>query len=301
MEPGTKKCPSCTCEPTSTPSHEQQKVQDNASQSLTSATFKAVSKRLIRNVGKAISTYNLIEKDDRVALALSGGKDSWTLLHILLDIAKRSPIKFTVIPITVETGYIGFETNVAKLTKYIEENLGIEHVVIKETFPEIIDANLRQGTSNCSFCARLRRGTLYTNCQKLGINKLALGHHREDINESLLMSLFFNGKLWTQGPIVHNSEKNITLIRPMVFCAEEDIIAYARHNTFPIVTCNCPHEGNKEHRRYRIKQTILSLRQWIPDIQRSILAGATDLFQLMQYTDKGKHRDNKNDEDGELM
>lgn len=301
MEPVTKKCPSCTCEPASAPTREQEMPQESKPLTPTSATFKTVSKRLVRNVGRAISTYKLIEKDDRVALALSGGKDSWTLLHILLDIAKRSPIKFTVIPVTVETGYPGFEANVAKLTQYIEDKLGIEHVVIRETFPEIIDGNLRQGTSNCSFCARLRRGTLYTNCQKLGINKLALGHHREDINESLLMSLFFNGKLWTQGPIVHNSEKNITLIRPMVFCAEEDIVAYARHNTFPIVTCNCPHEGNKEHRRYKIKQTILSLRQWIPDIQRSILTGATDLFQFMRYTDKGKERNNRTEEDGDLM
>ncbi|KAE8301426.1 tRNA(Ile)-lysidine synthase [Giardia duodenalis] len=301
MEPTVKKCTSCTCEPVSAPAHEQQKLLENTSAPSASATFKAVSKRLVRNVGRAISTYKLIEQGDRVALALSGGKDSWTLLHVLLDIAKRSPVKFTVIPVTVETGYPGFEANVAKLTKYIEENLGIKHVVIKETFPEIIDGNLRQGTSNCSFCARLRRGTLYTHCQKLGINKLALGHHREDVNESLLMSLFFNGKLWTQGPIIHNSEKNVTLIRPMVFCAEEDTIAYARHSTFPIVTCNCPHEGNKEHRRYKIKQTILTMRQWIPDIQRSILTGATELFQFMQYTDKGKERNNRAEDDGELM
>ncbi len=301
MEPATKKCSSCACEPTAVPACEQENTSENGSLASASATFKTVSKRLIRNVGRAISTYKLIEQDDRVALALSGGKDSWTLLHILLDIAKRSPVKFTVIPMTVETGYPGFDANVAKLTQYIKENLGIEHVVIKETFPEIIDGNLRQGTSNCSFCARLRRGTLYTHCQKLGINKLALGHHREDVNESLLMSLFFNGKLWTQGPIIHNAEKNITLIRPMVFCAEEDTIAYARHSTFPIVTCNCPHEGNKEHRRYKIKQTILAMRQWIPDIQRSILAGATELFQVMQYTDKGKEQNNRNEEDGGLM
>ncbi|EFO65476.1 PP family ATPase [Giardia lamblia P15] len=301
MEPVVKKCTSCTCEPVSAPVHGQQKPSENMPAASASATFKAVSKRLVRNVGRAISAYKLIEQGDRVALALSGGKDSWTLLHVLLDIAKRSPVKFTVIPVTVETGYPGFEANVAKLTKYIEENLGIKHVVIKETFPEIIDGNLRQGTSNCSFCARLRRGTLYTHCQKLGINKLALGHHREDVNESLLMSLFFNGKLWTQGPIIHNSEKNITLIRPMVFCAEEDTIAYARHSTFPIVTCNCPHEGNKEHRRYKIKQTILAMRQWIPDIQRSILTGATELFQFMQYTDKGKERNNRAEDDGELL
>lgn len=246
-------------------------------------TFKVISKRIAKNIGRAIATYGMIEPEDRVGVALSGGKDSWTLLHELIAFSKRSPIKFTVVPITVDTGYEGFDRNVSKMTEYIQANLPVEHLVIREHFPEIIGANLTKGTSNCSFCARLRRGTLYTHCQKHGITKLALGHHREDVNESLLMSLFYNGRLWTQGPVLKNSEKGITIIRPLIFCAEEDLRAYASHVGCPVVTCNCPHEGNTEHKRYVTKQLILRLRTEIPDIQRSLLSAAEELFPLMHH------------------
>ena len=224
--------------------------------------------QLRRLVGKAIGDFNLIEAGDRVAIGLSGGKDSYTLLHILAELQKRAPVRYELVPITIDSGYPGYEGHV--VAEHCRQH-GFEHHLIPTEHYRIIQEKRHPDSSYCSFCARLKRGTLYTEVQRLGCNKLALGHHLDDFIETLLLNQFFVGSLKAMAPRMLADNGVTTVIRPLVYVEEQEIISFARHNNFPIICCRCPVCGKADLQRRKMKKLLRDLQGEIPHVKRSLL------------------------------
>jgi tRNA 2-thiocytidine biosynthesis protein TtcA len=194
-----------------------------------------LQKRLRRNVGSAIADYNMIEDGDRVMVCLSGGKDSYAMLDILMGLQKNAPIKIDLVAVNLDQKQPGFPEHV--LPAYLDE-LGIEyHILEKDTY-SIVKSKIPEGKTYCSLCSRLRRGTLYGFAEQIGATKVALGHHRDDIVETLFLNMFHQGKLKAMPPKLLADDKKNMLIRPLAYCRESDLIALAELKQFPIIPCN---------------------------------------------------------------
>jgi tRNA 2-thiocytidine biosynthesis protein TtcA len=224
--------------------------------------------RLRHLVGKAIGDYGLIEDGDRVAIGLSGGKDSYTLLHILAELQRRAPIRYELVPITIDSGYAGYEGHV--VAEHCRAH-GFEHHLIPTDHYAIIQEKRHPDSSYCSFCARLKRGTLYSEVQRLGCNKLALGHHLDDFIETLLLNQFFVGSLKAMAPRMLADNGVTTVIRPLVYVEEQEIISFSSTNKFPIICCRCPVCGKADLQRRKMKKLLRELQRDIPHIKRSLL------------------------------
>ncbi|SNB47443.1 tRNA 2-thiocytidine(32) synthetase TtcA [Geobacter sp. DSM 9736] len=225
-------------------------------------------KRIKNAVGRAVADYGLIADGDRIAVAVSGGKDSYSLLHILETLRRRAPVKYELIAVNIDSGYPGFRTDI------IEEHLrahAFSFHMEKTDHYDIIKEKRRPGSSYCSICARLKRGVLYTLAQRLGCNKLALGHHLDDFIETLLLNQFFVGSLKAMAPSMMADNGVTTVIRPLVYVEERDIINFSRANRFPVVCCCCPVCGKADHQRKRMKQLLTELEKENPFIKRSLL------------------------------
>ncbi len=225
-------------------------------------------KRIKHAVGRAIADYSLIEEGDRIAVAVSGGKDSYTLLHMLETMRKRAPVNYDILAITIDSGYPGFRTDI--IAEHLAEH-GFAHHVEKTDHYGIIREKRRPDSSYCSICARLKRGVLYSLAQERGCNKLALGHHMDDFIETLLLNQFFVGSLKAMAPGMLADNGETTVIRPLVYVAEEDIIQFSRANRFPVVCCCCPACGSADQQRRRMKQLLKELEQENPFVKRSLL------------------------------
>ena len=196
--------------------------------------FNKLQKRLRRNVGRAIEEYNMIEAGDRVMVCLSGGKDSYTLLDILLNLRDHAPLDFELIAVNLDQKQPGFPQEV--LPGYLSR-LGVPfHILERDTY-SIVKSIVPEGKTTCGLCSRLRRGNLYSFAQQIGATKIALGHHRDDIIETLFLNLFHGGKLKAMPPKLLSDDGRNVVIRPLAFCTEEDIAAYARLKAFPIIPC----------------------------------------------------------------
>ena len=194
-----------------------------------------LQKRLRRNVGSAIADYNMIEDGDRVMVCLSGGKDSYAMLDILMSLQKNAPISFDLVAVNLDQKQPGFPEQV--LPAYLD-SLNIEyHILEKDTY-SIVTSKIPQGKTYCSLCSRLRRGTLYGFAEHIGATKVALGHHRDDIVETLFLNMFHQGKLKAMPPKLLSDDKKNMLIRPLAYCREADLIALAELKKFPIIPCN---------------------------------------------------------------
>ena len=194
-----------------------------------------LQKRLRRNVGKAIADYNMIEAGDRVMVCLSGGKDSYAMLDILMNLQASAPIEFELIAVNLDQKQPGFPTEV--LPNYLE-GLGVEyHILEKDTY-SIVTSKVSEDKTFCGLCSRLRRGTLYGFAQKIGATKVALGHHRDDIVETLFLNMFYQGKLKAMPPKLLSDDKQNMVIRPLAYCRESDLQALAELKEFPIIPCN---------------------------------------------------------------
>jgi tRNA 2-thiocytidine biosynthesis protein TtcA len=224
--------------------------------------------RLKRAVGRAIADFNLIEEGDRIMVGVSGGKDSYTLLHLLERLRKRAPIRYELMAVTIDSGYPGFRTDIIR--EYLQET-GIPFHIEPTEHYQIIEAKRRPGSSYCSFCARLKRGTLYGLAQRFNCNKLALGHHLDDFVETLLLNQFYVGSLKAMAPRMLADNGHTTVIRPLVYVAEDEIIAFAREMGFPVVCCRCPVCGVADIKRKRMKGLLKELTQEIPFIRQSLL------------------------------
>ena len=194
-----------------------------------------LQKRLRRNVGKAIADYNMIEAGDRVMVCLSGGKDSYAMLDILMNLQASAPIDFELIAVNLDQKQPGFPTEV--LPNYLEA-LGVNyHILEKDTY-SIVTSKVPEDKTFCGLCSRMRRGTLYGFAQKIGATKVALGHHRDDIVETLFLNMFYQGKLKAMPPKLLADDKQNMVIRPLAYCRESDLQALAELKEFPIIPCN---------------------------------------------------------------
>lgn len=197
--------------------------------------FNKLQKRLRREVGQAIEAFNLIEAGDRVMVCLSGGKDSFTLLDILMSLQKNAPVPFDLVAVNMDQKQPGFPEHI--LPAYLDK-LGIEyHIIEKDTY-SIVKSVIPEGKTTCGLCSRLRRGTLYGFADQIGANKIALGHHRDDMIETLFLNMFYGGKLKSMPPkLVSDDGKNM-VIRPLAYVREKDIQAFSELKGYPIIPCN---------------------------------------------------------------
>ncbi len=217
--------------------------------------FNKLQKRLRRLVGQAIADYAMIEDGDKVMVCLSGGKDSYTLLDILLNLQMSAPIKFDIVAVNLDQKQPGFPEDV--LPRYLAER-GVPYFILEKDTYSIVKQLTPEGKTYCAVCSRLRRGNLYGFAQKIGATKVALGHHRDDIMATFFLNLFFNGKLKAMPAKLLSDDGRNILIRPLAYCRERDIIDYAQAREFPIIPCNlCGSQDNLQ--RAAINDM---LRQW---------------------------------------
>ena len=214
--------------------------------------FDKLHKRLRREVGQAIEAFNLIEAGDRVMVCLSGGKDSYTLLDILLNLQKNAPIEFELIAVNLDQKQPGFPEEV--LPAYLDK-LGVEyHILEKDTY-SVVKSLIPEGKTTCGLCSRLRRGSLYGFAQEINANKIALGHHRDDMLETLFLNMFFGGKMKAMPPKLVSDDGLNMVIRPLAYSREKDIAEYAGMKEFPIIPCNlCGSQENLQ--RSTIKEMM---------------------------------------------
>ena len=231
-------------------------------QSMTAFSGKLFNK-IKRLTGSAIGDFDLIEEGDNIAVAVSGGKDSYVLLHILEELRRRAPVSFRLTAVNIDIGFPGYRTDI------IEEHLqahGFDYRMVPTECFRIIEQKRTPGSSFCAFCARLRRGVLYTQAQELGCNKIALGHHRDDSLETLLMNLFYAGKMQAMPAVYTTDDGRFKVIRPLIECPEERIAELAEELAFPILPCNLcgSQEGLK---REATKALLAQLEATKPDIK----------------------------------
>ena len=212
-------------------------------------------KRLRRLTGQAIADYNMIEAGDRVMVCLSGGKDSYTMLDILLHLQRSAPIDFEIIAVNLDQKQPGFPEHV--LPEYLDA-IGVPYYILERDTYSVVRSVIPEGKTTCGLCSRLRRGTLYGFAEQIGAHKIALGHHRDDIVETLFLNMFFGGKLKAMPPKLLSDDKQNIVIRPLAYCKESDIERYAAQKDFPIIPCNlCGSQENLQ--RVEIKKM---LREW---------------------------------------
>ena len=231
-------------------------------------------KRMKRLAGQAIGDFNLIEDNDRILVALSGGKDSWAMLQILVELCRRAPIHYELIPVTIDAGFEGFDTET--IAKYLKK-LGLTGHIEKTQSKERIDKHLHPGTSFCAFCARLRRGALYATATRLNCNKIALGHHLDDHIETLLMNQFYSGTIAAMSPKLKADNDIHTVIRPLVYIEEPLIKQWAETTNVPQVDCSCPQLARRDQKREQTKLLVRSLQQDNPLLKKSLLRAITNV------------------------
>ncbi|MEQ1815518.1 MAG: tRNA 2-thiocytidine(32) synthetase TtcA [Nitrosomonas sp.] len=246
-------------------------------------------KRLRRQVGTAIADFNMIEAGDRIMVCLSGGKDSYAMLDILRNLQAHAPLEFELIAVNLDQKQPGFPEQV--LPGYLTD-IGMPYRIIEQDTYSVVKRVIAEGKTTCSLCSRLRRGVLYRVASELGATKIALGHHRDDILETLFLNMFYGGKLKAMPPKLVSDDGKHIVIRPLAYCKEKDLAAYAEAENFPIIPCNlCGSQKNLQ--RQAIKEMM---QQWdkkfpgrletmfrsIQNIQLSHLADASryDFFNL---------------------
>ncbi|MGH8492059.1 MAG: tRNA 2-thiocytidine(32) synthetase TtcA [Moraxellaceae bacterium] len=240
------------------PGHESELEPNAAAEGVdkkSRTAFNKLQKRLRRHVGTAITDYNMIEEGDRVMVCLSGGKDSYTMLEILLNLQISAPVKFDIVAVNMDQKQPGFPEHV--LPEYLTQR-GVPFYILEKDTYSIVKQLTPEGKTYCAVCSRLRRGSLYGFAQEIGATKVALGHHRDDILATLFLNMFFGGKLKAMPPkLLSDDGKNI-LIRPLAYCKEKDIAEFARLKGFPIIPCNlCGSQANLQ--RAAINEM---LREW---------------------------------------
>jgi tRNA 2-thiocytidine biosynthesis protein TtcA len=230
--------------------------------------IELLERRLLSQVARASHEYRLIEPDDRILVAVSGGKDSMTLLHLLREIKKRAPFDFSLVAVNLDQGHPGFPEHV--LPEYFERE-GYEYRILKEDTYSVVKEKVPTGKTYCSLCSRLRRGILYSAARELSATKIALGHHRDDAIETLLLNLFYSGQMKSMPPRLHADDGYNVVIRPLALCSERDIAAFAAKKRFPIVPCDlCGSQDNLK--RQQVKRLIAELERDNQQVRGNLFA-----------------------------
>jgi tRNA 2-thiocytidine biosynthesis protein TtcA len=228
---------------------------------------KSIEKKLLHYIGKAIADFNMIQTGDKILVCLSGGKDSFTLLKLLQILQQRTNNKFSIFSLTINQGQPGWKD--AALRSWLEDSKIPFEILDRDTF-SIIKGKIPEGKTLCSFCSRLRRGIIYSYAKEHGFTKIALGHHREDLIESLLMSILYSGEIRSQPPKLITNDKKHIVIRPLAYCQEDDIIQYAEEQNFPIIPCGaCSSQPNSM--RAKTKALVKELAKDNPKVPSNIL------------------------------
>ena len=235
--------------------------------------FNKLRKRLRRNVGNAIADFNMIEDGDRVMVCVSGGKDSYGMLDILIHLRDSAPIDFELIAVNLDQKQPGFPEEV--LPAYLEQ-LGVPYYILERDTYSVVKSVIPEGKTTCGLCSRLRRGTLYGFAEQIGAHKIALGHHRDDIVETLFLNLFFAGKLKAMPPKLLSDDGKNVVIRPMAYCKENDLARYAEAMSFPIIPCNlCGSQDNLQ--RVEIKRMLAGWERQYPGRIETIFRAIGDV------------------------
>jgi tRNA 2-thiocytidine biosynthesis protein TtcA len=229
---------------------------------------RKLEKRLLHQVGRAIQEFALIEDGDRILVGISGGKDSFTLLYLLQRLRERAPIRFEVVACNLDQGHPGFPAE--RLEAYLAAQ-GCEVCMLREDTYSMVKRLTPEGATACAVCSRLRRGILYSAAGEMRCTKIALGHHRDDLIESLLLSMLFAGKMRSMPPKLRSDDGRNVVIRPLCFAAEADIAAFARSAEFPIIPCDlCGTQQNLQRRR--VKRLVSELEREHPGVRASLFA-----------------------------
>ncbi len=229
--------------------------------------------KLQTNVGKAIGDFNMVEDGDTVLVCLSGGKDSYTLLTILMQLQARAPIDFKLIAMNLDQKQPGFPEHI--LPEYLA-SLGVEYRIVEADTYGIVKEKIPEGKTTCSLCSRLRRGIIYRTAKELGANKIALGHHRDDMVETLFLNMFFGAKLKAMPPKLATNDGAHIVIRPLAYCAEKDIASFARAMQYPIIPCNlCGSQENLQ--RQNIKNMLHAWEKEFPGRTEKIFRAMTNV------------------------
>ena len=236
-------------------------------------TLNRLQKTLRREVGRAIADFNMIQDGDLVMVCLSGGKDSYAMLDILLNLQKHAPVRFGIKAVNLDQKQPGFPGDV--LPRYLE-SIGVDYEILEQDTYSVVIEKTPAGKTYCGLCSRLRRGNLYAHAAKIGATKIALGHHREDLMETLFLNMFFTGRMKAMPPKLLSDDGRHVVIRPLAYCKEKDIARYARLKEFPIIPCNlCGSQDNMQ--RQEVKKMLQDWDKRFPGRLESMFRSLSDV------------------------